>query len=138
MFYRPGGNVKAINRQYDNVYADFNGATTGWLPVVAGNWVGVNICRASIAYNNAAQSVVTKNVVAPECVVLMELKSFGVQSNVEALPIDQWENMVVADGRLMNSDGWVRLRLLNVNNGDGTGVSMSLQVNRNNSARVSA
>jgi len=138
MFYRPGGNTKAITRQYDSVYADFIGATTGWLPVYMGSVVGISITRASLNFVSPAQSTVTKNPVAPECVVLLELKAFGIQSNAEALPLDQWQNMVVADSRTMVMDGWIRLRLLNINNSDGTGVSMSMQVNRASSVRVSA
>jgi hypothetical protein len=130
MFYRQGGNSKAINRQYDSVYSDAVNGATGWLPVHKGDTVAVNVCRASIAYGSAASSVVTKTAVAPECSVLMELKEFGGQSDAEAWPVDQWQNMVVAASRIANKDGWVRLRLLNVNNVDGTGVAMALQVSR--------
>ena len=58
-FYRPGGSTKAINRQYDAVYADTAGLATGWLPVNEGDALAVNISRASIAFNTAATSSVT-------------------------------------------------------------------------------
>jgi|SRR5579859_289985 len=134
MFYRPGGSVKAINRQYDNVYADFVGATTGWLPVSNGNVVAINIARATIQFVTPASSTVIKNAIAPECEVVMELKSFGIQSNSEVWPIDRWQNLVVATSRRINMDGWVRLRILGLNNVDGNGIAMGLQVNRNSGA----
>lgn len=130
MFYRPGGSASRINPQYDMVYVDFIGGATGWLPVSQGNSIAVNITRASIAYGNAAQSTVTKSAVAPEVQVLLEYKMIGGDANAEAWPIDQWQNMVVATDRRAHRDGWVRLRVVNINNGDGTGVAMALQVNR--------
>ncbi len=131
MFYRPGGSDTRINPQQDEVYADFIDGATGWLPVSKGNVIAVNIARASIVYGSAAQSVVTKSPVAPEAQILMEMK---MQGNAEAWPIDQWQNMVVATMRRANRDGWVRLRIVNINNGDATGVAMALQVNRTGDA----
>ena len=129
MFYRPGGTAKAPSRQYDLVYVDFIGGATDWLPVNKGDSLAVNICRAAITFNNAAQSPVTNSAVAPEVQVLLEHKvqaGFG----FDPFPIDQWQNMVVATDRRVHRAGWVRLRIVNINNGDGTGVAMALQVSR--------
>lgn len=136
MFYRQGGIAKAINRQYDTVYADFINGATGWLPVARGNWVAVNVCRATIAFGTPASSIVTKNSIAPECVVALEHKQFGGQTDAEAWPVDSWENQVVATGHRVNMDGWVRLRLLNLNSADGSGIAMGLQVNRTGDSGV--
>ena len=130
MFYRPGGSTKAINRQYDMVYTDAIGGATGWLPAYKGNTIAINVCRASIAFSSTAQSAVTPSPVAPEVQVLMELKMFGGDRDAAAFPIDQWQNMVVATDRRAHRDGWVRLRVVNINNGDGTGVTMAMQVSR--------
>lgn len=129
-FYRPGGSTKAINRQYDAVYADAVGLATGWLPVNQGDAIAVNIVRAAIAFSSAASSTVTMSPVAPEAVVLMEMRMFGSDPNTVAWPIDQWQNLVVATVRRANRAGWVRLRILAINNADGTGVNMALQVSR--------
>lgn len=134
MFYRPGGSTKAINRQYDSVYTDAIGGATGWLPVHKGDTVAVNISRASITFGSPASSRVTKTPVSPEVSVLMELQEFGGQSADEAWPVDQWQNMVVATSRIMAKDGWIRLRVTNINNMDGTGVAMALQVSRTGNA----
>jgi len=130
MFYRPGGASKRINPQYDEVYADFIGGATGWLPVSKGDTIGVNVSRASIAFGTVAQSTVTKTPVSPEVQVLLEMKTIGGQSDAEAWPIDQWQNMVVATSRRAHRNGWVRARIVNINNGDGTGVAMALQISR--------
>lgn len=131
MFYRQGGSTKAINRQYDSVYVDTIGMATGWLPVSRGNWVAVHVARAAITFQNAAQSLVTKSGVAPNAEVWLEQKQVGGQGNdAEAWPLDRWQNIVVASGRRINADGWVRLRLVNFNSLDGSGLAMALQVNR--------
>ena len=130
MFYRPGGTAKAINRQYDFCYVDFIGGTTGWLPINKGDTIAVNICRASIVFGSVAQSVVTKSAVAAEVQVFLEMKMFGGEGDAEAWPIDQWQNLVVATDRRAHRAGWVRLRVVNINNGDGTGVALALQISR--------
>lgn len=130
MFYRPGGSGKRINAQYDTVYADFIGGVTGWLPVNKGDSIAVNLSRATLAFQNSAQSVITPSPVAMEAQVLMELKVFGGDPDVSARPIDQWQNMVVATDRRAHRAGWVRLRILNINNGDATGIVMDMQVSR--------
>jgi hypothetical protein len=135
-FYRPGGTAKAPNRQYDSVYTDAVGGATDWLPVNKGDNIAVNIVRASIVFNNAAQSVVTKSPVSPEVQVLAELKMFGGDPDGDAWPIDQWQNLVVATSRRSHRAGWVRLRVVNINNADGTGVAMALQVTRSGSDGV--
>jgi hypothetical protein len=129
-FYRPGGSTKAINRQYDCVYVDAAGLATGWLPVNEGDALAVNIARASIVFNTPASSTVTMTPIAPECSVLMEMKLFGTDPNSAAFPVDQWQNMVVATSRDVHGSGWVRLRALAINNGDGTGINMALRVAR--------
>jgi len=131
MFYRPGGTDKAPNRQYDEVYVDFIGGITDWLPVSKGNWIAVNIARAHCIFGTPASSKVIRSVQAPEVQVLLEQKSLGGVQDDEAWPIDQWQNLVVAVGRIAHNDGWIRLRVLNINNRDGTGVAMRLQVSRN-------
>lgn len=136
MFYRQGGGANYINPQYDTVYVDYAGGATAWLPVVRGNWVAVNLCRAAITFGTSASSVVDKMPQAPECVALLELKQFGGQRDGEAWPIDQWQNLVVATGRRINMDGFLRLRLLSFNNLDGNGVAMGLQVNRTGDSGV--
>lgn len=130
MFYRQGGSSGRISPQYDAVYADFIGATTGWLPIAKGNVIAVNLARASILFQTSAQSKVTKTPVAPEVQVVLEYKMFGGDKDAEAWPIDQWQNMVVATDRRAHGNGWVRLRIVNINNSDGTGVAMALQVSR--------
>lgn len=129
-FYRPGGYADRINAQYDEVYADFIDGATGWLPCNRGDWIAVNIARASISFQSTATSVITKVPTAPEVQVLLELKSLGGQKHEEAWPIDQWQNLVVATGLRCHRAGFVRLRVLNINNEDGTGVAMALQVTR--------
>lgn len=136
MFYRPGGASKRINLQYDMVYVDFIGGATGWLPINEGDTIAVNIARAKIDFQNAAQSQVTKSAMAPEAQVLLELKMFGVDSNEDAWPIDQWQNLIVATSRSAKRGGWVRLRVVNINNLDGTGVALALQISRTNNAQV--
>lgn len=130
MFYRPGGSAKAINRQYDMCYADTIGAATGWLPINKGDTIAVNAARASIVFGSPAQSTVTKSPVSPEVQVLLELKMFGGDTDAEAWPIDQWQNVVVATDRRAHRAGWVRLRIVNINNSDGTGVALALQISR--------
>ena len=135
-FYRPGGSTKAINRQYDCVYSDAvgtpqgAGGVTGWLPVNQGDLIAVNVSRASIVFGSAANSTVTMSPIAPEAVVLMEMKMFGSDPQATLWPLDQWQNLVVATSRRANRSGWVRLRILAINNADGTGVNMALQVSR--------
>lgn len=130
MFYRAGGTSKAPNRQYDWCYADFIGGATDWLPVNKGDTIAVNICRASLAFQSPAQSVVTNTPNAPEVQVLLELKIYGGDPDASAFPADQWQNLVVATSRRAHRAGWVRLRIVNINNGDGTGVSLALQISR--------
>lgn len=130
MLYRPGGTVKRINAQYDTIYADFINAATGWLPVNKGDSVSVNIARASLTFQSVAQSIIVPSAVAPEVQVLMELKIFGGDPDQSARPIDQWQNMVVATSRRAYRAGWTRLRVVNINNSDGTGVVMDMQVSR--------
>lgn len=132
MLYRPGGTPNAPNRQYDYVYTDnaVDGSNaTDWLPINKGDTIAVNIARASIVYTNPAQSQVTCSPSAPEAQVIMELKLLGGPAPI-VMPIDQWQNMVVATSRRAHRAGWVRLRTVNINNGDGTGVMLSLQVSR--------
>ena len=138
MFYRPGGYGDRINVQYDEVYTDFIDGATGWLPCNRGDWIAVNIARASIEFTSTASSVVTKEVTAPEVQVLLELKSIGGPQHKESWPIDQWQNIVVATGVRVHRAGFVRLRVLNINNTDGTGVAMALQVTRTADTGASA
>lgn len=129
MFYRPGGTANAPNRQQDYVYADYIGAATDWLPISKGDTIAVNIARASIVFSSPAASSVTCTAIAPECTVLMECKMLG-GANPLTMPMDQWQNMVVTTSRRALRAGWVRLKILNINNGDGTGIQMALQVSR--------
>jgi hypothetical protein len=130
MFYRPGGTNGRINVQYDEVYSDFVNGATDFLPVNKGDWIAVNACRASIQFGNPGSSVVTKVPTAPEVQLLLEMKTIGGQKHEESWPIDQWQNLVVATGLRAHRAGWVRLRILNINNVDGTGLAMALQVTR--------
>jgi hypothetical protein len=130
MFYRPGGASQRINVQYDEVYADTIGGATGFLPVNKGDWIAINVSRASINFVNSASSIVSKTPTAPEVQLLLEMKTIGGQSNEEAWPIDQWQNAVVATGLRAHRAGFIRLRILNINNLDGTGIAMALQVSR--------
>jgi len=130
MFYRPGGNAKRINAQYDTVYSDAIGGATGWLPVNKGDTIAVNVCRAALTFQSVAQSLITPSAVAPEVQVLMELKIYGGDPDASARPIDQWQNMVVATSRRVVRAGWARLRIVNINNSDVTGVVMDMQVSR--------
>lgn len=130
MFYRPGGLGKRLNAQQDTVYVDSINGATGWLPVQKGYTVAVNISRASLTFGSSVQSIITPSPVSPEVQVLLEMKVQGGDPDVSARPIDQWQNMVVATFRHINRAGWVRARVVNINNGDGTGVVIDLQVNR--------
>ena len=130
MYYRPGGGTKPINPQYDMCYSDVIGGATGWLAINKGDTIAVNIVRASIIFSSSAQSRVPKSPIAPEAQVLMEMKMFGGDADDEAWPIDQWQNMVVATDRRAHRAGWVRLRTVNLNSGDGTGVALALQISR--------
>jgi hypothetical protein len=138
MFYRPGGTASAPNRQYDEVFADFIGGATDFLPVNKGDWIAVNACRASINFQSPASSIVLKTPTAPEMQLLLEMKTLGGQKHEESWPIDQWQNLVVALGMRAHRAGWVRLRLLNINNTDGSGIAMALQVTRTGDSGVSA
>lgn len=129
-FYRPGGGAKAINRQYDCCYADAAGLATGWLPINQNDHIAVNIARASIVFGTAASSTVIMSPIAPEAVVILEMRMFGSDPQATVWPLDQWQNLVVATFRRANRAGWVRLRLLAINNSDGTGVNMALQIGR--------
>lgn len=60
----------------------------------------------------------------------MEMKMFGGDTDSAAVPADQWQNILVATSRRAHRDGWMRLRILNINNADGTGVRMDMQVSR--------
>ena len=133
MFYRPGGSLTRINAQYDEVFSDAVGGATGWLPVNRGDWIGVNVSRALLTFNNSASSVVTKQASAPEVSMVLEQKTIGGQTDAEAWSMDNYQNTVVAKGMVANRDGWVRLRILGINNEDGTGVAMALQISRNGS-----
>ena len=129
-FYRPGGSAKRINAQYDCVYADAAGFATGWLPVNEGDALAVNIARASIVFGSVSSSKVTMTPIAPECAVLLETKFFGSDPDSAAFPVDQWQNLVVATTRDVHGSGWMRLRILAINNADGTGINMALRVAR--------
>lgn len=126
MFYRPGGSSSRINPQQDMVYSDTIGSATGWLPVNKGDTIAVNISRASLAFVSSAQSTVTNSPVAPEVQVVMELMD---ENNI-TWPADQWQNTAVATSRRAYRTGRVRLRIVNINNSDGTGVAMLMQVSR--------
>ena len=130
MFYRPGGAAARISAQYDTVYADFIGGATGWLPINRGDNIAVNVSRAALTFQSVAQSLITPSPVAPEVQVVMELKVFGGDPDASARPVDQWQNLVVATSRRAQRAGWVRLRIININNSDGTGVVMDMQVSR--------
>jgi len=130
MFYRPGGSSTRINNQNDTAYADFVGGATGWLPVSKGNTISVNIARASLAFVSAASSAITSSPVAPEVQIIMEMKLYGIDTDASARPIDQWQNIVVATSRRAHREGWVRLRIVNINNSEGTGVVMDMQIAR--------
>lgn len=130
MFYRPGGSATRINNQNDTVYADSVGGATGWLPVSKGNTISVNIARASLAFVTAAASTITPSPVAPEAQVIMEMKMYGGDPDASARPIDQWQNIVVATSRRAHREGWARLRIVNINNSEGTGIVMDMQIAR--------
>ena len=130
MFYRPGGSATRINTQNDTVYADSVNGATGWLPVSKGNTISVNIARASLAFVTAAASTITPSYVAPEAQVVMEMKMYGGDPDASARPIDQWQNIVVASSRRAHREGWVRLRIVNINNSEGTGIVMDMQIAR--------
>lgn len=130
MFYRPGGFATRINAQYDTVYSDTVGGATGWLPINKGDNISINLSRAALVFQSSAQSTIKPSPIAPEVQVVMELKVFGGDPDVSARPIDQWQNMVVATSRRAHRAGWARLRILNINNVDGTGVVMDMQVTR--------
>lgn len=138
MFYRTGGTAGRIHVQYDEVYADSVGGATDFLPINKGDWIAVNACRASIDFQTPASSIVTKVPTAPEMQLLLELKTIGGQKHEESWPIDQWQNLVVATGLRAHRAGWVRLRILNINNVDGTGIAMAIQVTRTGDSGVSA
>lgn len=137
MFYRPGGSATRINTQYDSVYSDAIGGATGWLPVSKGNTISVNIARASLVFQSAAQSQIIPSHIAPEVQVVMEMKMFGGDPNSAARPADQWQNIVVATSRRAHRDGWMRLKIVNINNADGTGVVMDMQISRTGDAGAS-
>lgn len=137
MFYRPGGSATRISTQYDSVYSDAIGGATGWLPVSKGNTISINIARASLVFGNAAQSQIIPSPIAPETQVIMEMKMFGGDADAAARPIDQWQNLVAATSRRAHRDGWVRLRIVNINNSDGTGVVMDMQISRTGDAGAS-
>lgn len=130
MFYRPGGSGSRINAQVDTVYTDALNGATGWLPVNKGDQIAINVSRASLVFNTPAQSLITPSPIAYEAQILMEMKLFGGDPDASARPIDQWQNIVVATSRRAHRAGWVRLRVVNINNGDGTGVVMDLQISR--------
>lgn len=130
MFYRPGGSATRISNQTDTVYADSVNGATGWLPVSKGNTISVNIARASLLFVTAAQSTITPSPVAPEVQVIMEMKMYGGDPDVSARPIDQWQNIVVATSRRAHREGWARLRIVDINNNEGTGVVMDMQIAR--------
>ena len=130
MFYRPGGSATRISTQNDTVYADSVGGATGWLPVSKGNTISVNIARASLAFVSAVSSLITPSPVAPEVQVIMEMKMYGGDPDSSARPIDQWQNIVVATSRRAHREGWARLRIVNINNAEGTGVVMDMQIAR--------
>lgn len=111
------------------MYVDFINGATDWLPINKGDTIAVNIARASLTFQSAAQSQVIATAVAPEVQVLLECKMLGGTPPL-TMPIDQWQNMVVATSRRAVRAGWVRLKVLNINNSDGTGVLMALQITR--------
>lgn len=137
MFYRPGGSTKRINAQYDTVYTDAVGGATGWLPVSKGNTISINVSRAKLNFQSVAKSDIITTAVAPEVQVVMEMKMFNGDSDASARPADQWQNIVVATSRRAHRDGFVRLRVLNINNQDGTGVVLDMQVSRTGDAGAS-
>jgi hypothetical protein len=130
MFFRTGGSGSRINVQYDECYADQIDGATGWLPVNKGDWIAVNACRASIQFQTPASSIVKKVPTAPEMDVLLEMKTIGGQRDEESWPIDNWQNVVVATGIRAHRAGFVRLRITNINNANGDGLAMALQVTR--------
>lgn len=131
MFYRPGGSATRINLQTDTVYSDTIGGATGWLPVSKGDTIAVNILRASLVFRSSADSDIISTPVMPEAQILLEQAMYAQdKASGQSVPIDQWQNMVVASSRTAHREGWVRLRIVNINNQDNTGVRMDLQVGR--------
>lgn len=130
MFYRPGGADNRINAQYDSVFTDQVDGATGWLPVVKGNTIAVNIASAIIEFQSAVASKVIKSAFAPEAQIVLELKMQGGDADNEVWPIDLWQNLLVATSRRSHAFGWVRLRVLNINNTANKGVAMALQIAR--------
>jgi hypothetical protein len=130
MFYRPGGSDQRVNAQYDCVFSDTIGGATGWLPVNKGYTVSVNVAKAFLTFVNAAQSKVTKVAIAPEVEVVAEIKMGG-EADDEAYPIKLWSNEIVSDSLCAQRAGYMRFRVVNINNDGGTsGVSITVQVNR--------
>ncbi len=86
---------------------------------------------------NSASSIVKKSPQAAEYQIVLEMITIGGQSDDEAWPIDQWQNLVVATSRRAHRDGFVRLRILNINNVDGTGVAMAMQISKTGDAGAS-
>lgn len=130
MFYRPGGAANRINQQYDFVYSDVVDGATGWLPIAKGDTIAVNCCFATIVFGSSAASVVNKSAFAAQASILLEMKMFGGEANAEAWPIDSWQNILVATSRRAHRNGWVRLRLLNIDAAAGGGAAMALQISR--------
>ena len=112
------------------MYADQINGATGWLAVSKGNTIAVNVARAVLTFQSVAQSTITPSPIAPEVQIVMEMKMFGGDPDSSARPIDQWQNLVVGTSRRAHREGYVRLRILNINNSDGTGVVMDMQVSR--------
>lgn len=111
------------------MYVDQIGGATDWLPVSKGDNIALNIARASLAFSSPASSKITATPIAPECQIILEQKVLGGANSI-VFPIDQWQNVVVATSRRAHRQGWVRLKVVNINNSDGTGVSMSLEISR--------
>lgn len=129
MFYRQGGSASRINTQFDEVYADFIDGATGWMPVSNGNEIAINIARASITYVSSAASAVKRSALAPQTVVVLEMKTTG---NGDSFPINSWQNVLVALKQVAARNGWVRLRIVNIDTASGgDGLSMSIQISRN-------
>jgi len=129
-FYRPGGSGTRLNAQQDYVYTDNVGDATGWLPIQKGDSIAVNVCHASINYQSAAASVVTKSPFNVAGQVVLEMKMFGGEADGEAWPIDLWQNLLVATDRRAHRAGWVRLRLISIDASAGGGAALALQISR--------
>jgi hypothetical protein len=140
LFYRPGSG-KRISRQEDEIFTDTEGNSTAWLPCQKGDVVGVTASKAALLTTpNPTIFTIQKFPQYPIATFILELKAGGAL-DIEAYPLDQWENALVAESVAIVRPGFFRVRVASIMgsfpSGESTAVASGVAIHIYNDGRQS-